>query len=89
MSQNELNSLRDMINNESRALMMLQQGAELALQLHNDIAKVFITMQKEIERLSLSLARAEQTVVELETENHELRKVLSDTTSPEDNEELK
>lgn len=89
MSQNDLNSLRNMINNESRALMMMQQGTVLALQLHNDIAKVFIIMQKEIERLSLSLARAEQTVVELETKNHELRKASSDTTSFEVDEELK
>lgn len=89
MSQNELNSLRDMINNESRALMMMQQGAELALQLHNDIAKVFITMQKEIERLSFSLACAEQTVAELEKEKRELRKDSSDVPASEDNEALK
>lgn len=72
MTQNEL---RSTINNESRALMMMQQGAELALQLHNDVAKDFITMQEEIERLSLLLARAEQTVADLEKENRELRKV--------------
>ena len=73
MVQNELN-LQSMINNESRALIMMQQGAELALQLHNDMAKDFIAMQEEIERLSILLARAEQTVADLaaQTESSEI-----------------
>lgn len=79
-----LKDLQSMINNESRALIMMQQGAELALQLHNDMAKDFITMQEEIERLSILLARAEQTVSDLEKENRELRKAPIEDPAYED-----
>lgn len=89
MDQTEAKQMMNKVANESRALMMMQQGAELALRLHNEAVSVFLKLQEEVDRLSLSLARAEQTIADLEKENRELRKTSQDAPSSDDNEESK
>ncbi len=86
MNRIELNYILDKINNVSRSLLMMQQAAELALQLQNELSESFIKFQQETEALKDELAMARQVIAGMEKEHNEIRTAqLSATKDMEQN----